>query len=384
VKAGYAGPAVAEGRVYLMDRVVSDPDLVPDDPFQRGEIPGLERVLCFDDASGEMLWKHEYERAYTVSYPLGPRVTPTVADGKVYTLGAEGDLLCLAAADGGVIWAKNFGEDYGAPTPVWGFASHPLVDGRKVITLVGGEGSAVVAFDKETGEEIWRSLTVEQIGYCPPVIYEVEGKRQLVVFHGEGVAGLEPETGEPIWSVPLEVPFAMSIAIPRKFEDTLFVMPYRRNSTLLRFVERGQNVETVWKASARMSIHGTMSTPFIEDGYLYGDDADGEFRCVELATGKRLWTSFEPTTGRRPERWSNVFLVHHEPTGHYVLFNEHGELITADLSPEGYEEISRARIVEPTSTAGNRPLVWTHPAFANGCVYARNDKELVKVSLSEN
>src|SRR5205085_10562695 len=101
------------------------------------------RVLCIDNASGEILWKHEYECAYNVSYPAGPRATPLVHGDRVYTLGTMGDLLCLETKSGKVVWSKNFPRDYEAPVPLWGFAAHPLLDGDKLICLVGGEGSLV-------------------------------------------------------------------------------------------------------------------------------------------------------------------------------------------------------------------------------------------------
>ena len=117
-----------------------------------------------------------------------------------------GDLFCLDAASGKVVWSKNFLEDYKAPVPLWGFAAHPLLDGDKLICLVGGKGSVVVAFDKNTGKEKWQCLSFEkrrhEMGYCPPMIFEVGGKRQLIIWHPESVNGLDPETGKVYWSQP--------------------------------------------------------------------------------------------------------------------------------------------------------------------------------------
>src|SRR4051794_9405914 len=112
---GYAGPAVADGRVYVLDRVLDPGVKNPSNPFDRGSVAGQERVLCLDAASGKELWKHEYRTTYSISYPSGPRTTPVVRGGKVYTLGAMGDLLCLDAASGKVLWSKNFPADYKAP-----------------------------------------------------------------------------------------------------------------------------------------------------------------------------------------------------------------------------------------------------------------------------
>jgi outer membrane protein assembly factor BamB len=163
VKGGYSGPAVAGGRVYLMDYERPEGDLV-NDPGSRTEIAGRERILCLDAATGKLLWKHDYDCPYAISYASGPRCTPTVADGLVYALGAEGNLTCLDAATGRVVWAKDFKQDYAAPTPIWGFCGHPLVEGELLICLVGGEGSVAVAFDKQTGKEQWRSLSASESG----------------------------------------------------------------------------------------------------------------------------------------------------------------------------------------------------------------------------
>lgn len=382
VGSGYAGPAVANGRVYLMDRIVTDPSRVPGDPFLRAFIPGQERVLCFNEADGELIWKHEYECQYSISYPSGPRTTPTVKDGKVYTLGAEGDLCCLDAEEGEIIWSRNFKKDFGAETPVWGHSAHPLVEGDLLICMVGGAGSTVVAFNKDTGEEVWRALTAKEPGYCPPVIYEAGRARQLIVWHSDAVNSLNPETGETYWSQPIEAKFAMAIATPRKAGDYLFCMSFPDQTMLLKLNTEKPAAELVWKGTHGKAVYGIMSTPLIEDGYIYAPCADGEFRCVKLETGERVWETFAPTTGDRRARWGNVFLIKHEPSGRVFLANEKGDLIIARLSPAGYDEISRVRLLEATGSAGGRAVLWSHPAFANRNIYARNDAELISVSLA--
>ncbi|HEV3115823.1 MAG TPA: PQQ-binding-like beta-propeller repeat protein, partial [Gemmataceae bacterium] len=144
---GYSGPAVADGRVYVMDRQRAvDDNGKPRRPTRSG-IPGNERVLCLSSADGKLLWKYEYDCPYTISYPSGPRTTPLVHEDSVYTLGAMGDLLCLDRSNGKVRWAKNLAKEYKLDSPpVWGYAAHPLLDGDLLYCLVGGEGSAVVAF----------------------------------------------------------------------------------------------------------------------------------------------------------------------------------------------------------------------------------------------
>src|SRR5688572_5314156 len=146
ISAGYSGPAVSGGRVFVMDRQLSGKADPPGNAFSRGRIPGNERVVCLNEADGKLLWVHEYDCPYTVSYAAGPRTTPLISEGKVYTLGAEGNLFCLDAATGKEIWARDFKKDFGIPTPMWGFAAHPLLDGNRLICLAGGDGSVAVAF----------------------------------------------------------------------------------------------------------------------------------------------------------------------------------------------------------------------------------------------
>src|SRR5579872_3751994 len=164
---GYAGPAVADGKVYVTDRILAKGATNPANPFTPANSDGEERVLCINDKDGKVLWTHAYACKYQMSYPCGPRCTPVVKDGKVYTLGGMGDLYCLDADKGTVIWSKRFPKDYGARVPVWGFAANPLLDGDKLICLVGGQGSVVVAFDRTTGKELWKSLSMKnmEIGY---------------------------------------------------------------------------------------------------------------------------------------------------------------------------------------------------------------------------
>jgi hypothetical protein len=144
--AGYSGPAVAGGRVFVMDRQVPAEIPKPKSVFEASQIPGNERVLCFNEADGKLLWQHAYDCPYNVSYAAGPRTTPLVAGGRVFTLGTMGDLKCLDAATGRVVWERDFKKDFGLKVPHWGVSAHPLLDGRRLICLVGGEGSVAVAF----------------------------------------------------------------------------------------------------------------------------------------------------------------------------------------------------------------------------------------------
>jgi outer membrane protein assembly factor BamB len=386
VGGGYAGPAVAGGRVYITDRQLAQGASNPADPFARGVIRGSERVLCLNEADGKLIWKHEYDCPYTMSYPAGPRTTPLVSGGKVFTLGAEGNLFCLDATSGKVVWSRDFKKDFEVKTPMWGFAGHPLLEGSKLICLAGGEGSVAVAFDKETGKELWRALTAKEPGYSSPMICEAGGKRQLILWHPEAANSLDPETGKVYWTEPFQARSGMTIATPRKLGDQLFFTSFYNGALMLRLDAAKPAAASVWR-TAKMSekdtthLNAVMCTPFLEDGYIYGVCSYGQLRCLKAETGERVWETFQATTAGEPVRWANAFIV--KNGSRFFLFNEKGDLIMAKLSPRGYEEISRAHLLEPTNTAAGRDVLWSHPAFANRHMYARNDKEIICVDLAK-
>lgn len=393
ISGGYAGPAVAGGRVYVTDRVLGDGSDNRANQFQRGNISGVERVLCLDNADGKMLWKHEYPCPYTVSYPAGPRTTPVIHDGKVYTLGAEGNLFCLEAETGKVEWSRELKKDYEMTiSPVWGFSSNPLLDGKKLICLVGGAGTTVVAFDKDTGKELWRALNSSGShgpGYGSPILIEAGGRRQLIVWHTEAVSSLDPETGRVFWEQPFRIQNGQTVPTPRQHGELLFVTGFYDGSMMLRLDRDRPAASVVWQRKGQSerntdALHSVICTPFLEGGHIYGVCSYGQLRCLNADTGDRLWETFKATgaAGNGTDRWATAFIV--KNSDRFFLFNEKGDLIISKLSPKGYEEISRAHILEPTNTAQRRDVVWSHPAFANQCVYARNDNEIVCVSLAAN
>jgi outer membrane protein assembly factor BamB len=376
---GYSGPAVANGRVHVMDYIARSGEPTSD-PLGRDGLQGTERVLCLDAGTGELMWKHEYARSYSMSYP-GTRCTPTVDQVRVYTLGAEGNLFCLNATNGRAIWSKDFSKDYGARTPLWGVASHPLVEGNTLYCVVGGNGSVAVAFDKITGRELWRSLSARDPGYCPPTLIEHAGKKQLLIWHAEALNSLDPLTGNVLWTVPLEPRAGMAIAAPRKLGPLLFVSG-EYAAVLLKLADQSAAPDIVWRGQTRTAVYCVCSTPFVEDATIYGCDAStGALMGVRLEDGQRLWQTSEPTSGRSGQSYGTAFLVKHEDR--FFLFNERGDLILARLSPQGYTELSRFHVLEPTSQSFGRRVVWSHPAFAQRCLFARNDKELVCVDLAK-
>lgn len=383
IAGGYSGPAIAQGRVFVTDFVKASGEAF-NNPGQRAELKGQERIHCLDAATGKPLWKHEYDCPYSISYPAGPRATPAVADGKVFVLGAEGHLHCLNAETGKVVWSKELKQEYKTTTQIWGFCAHPLVEGNKLICVVGGEGSTAVAFDKDTGNELWRSLTSRAAGYCPPTIIEAGGARQLLIWDADKLNSLNPESGKKLWSFDLAPQYDMSITAPRQSGDLLFMSGIGNVGACLKLTQDKPGAELLWKETARTGIPCANSTPFLENGMIFGADCQtGSLRGAKLETGERVWESYLPTTGNNGQRASHgtAFLVKHEDR--FFLFSETGDLVLAKLSEKGYDELSRFHVLEPTQECFGRSVIWSHPAFANKCCFARNDKEIVCVSLAK-
>lgn len=375
IGSGYCGPTVANGRVYVTDRLVR--------PEQ------TERVLCFSEANGEVLWNHSYECKYVdIGYEAGPRASVLVDEGRAYSFGAMGHLFCLDAESGDVLWGKDLNQEYRILAdnrmPIWGLAASPIMYQDLLIVHIGGQSASVVAFDKSNGEERWRSLR-DRAQYSAPILVKQAGRDVLVCWTGDSVSGLSPESGEVYWRVPF-TPKSMPIGVatPVVNGDRLFLTSFYDGSLMLRLLQDQPKVETIWRRQGRSerdtdALHSIISTPLIRGDHIYGVDSYGELRCLRADNGDRVW---EDQTATPRSRWSTIHFV--EQGERVWMFNERGELIIANLSPAGFEEISRAKLIEPTleQLRQRGGVCWAHPAFANRHIYARNDKELICASLA--
>ena len=383
---GYAGPTVAEGRVYVPDLVFAEYDF---DGKSQGGGPhkGTERILCFDARTGVELWKHEYEVTYAVSYPGGPRVTPTVQDGLLYFQGTMGHLCCLDARSGKLLWEHDICKKYSCEPPRWGYASHPLVHGNLVYVAAGGEGSVLLALDRKTGKEKWKALSADEAGYCPPLVIEHAGVEQLLFWYPEGVASLNPVSGSVYWSEELKPIYGISRMAPRKDGNKIFVCgPGKNVAAMLELSDDKPGAVVLWRGEKGKAVYCLNSPPQLLDGVIYG--VDGETSALiasSMKDGKRLWKSTTPTLAKgSPERsrHGSAFLVYHETNKQFWIFGEMGDLILAELSAQGYKELGRQHILAPTNGAWGRKVVWSQPAFAMKSAFVRNDKELVRVDLA--
>ena len=372
ISGGYSGPTVADGRVYVTDRVVEPNE--------------LERVHCFDWQTGREVWSHTYECPYRkVSYTAGPRASVVLDEGRAFALGTMGHLHCYAAATGEVLWEKDLRAEYDARIPIWGLSAAPLVAGNLLILQAGGADSAcVLALEKDTGAEAWHALN-DRASYSAPIVIEQAGRPVLVVWTGDHVAGLKPSTGEVYWQHPFR-PRKMVINVPTPVVEGnwLFLTAFYDGALMLRLRQDEPAVDEVWRrrgASERRtdSLHAMISTPYLQGDHIYGVDSYGELRCLDTRTGDRLW---EDLTAVPANRWANIHMVRN---GDRIwMFNERGDLIISKLSPTGFEEISRAKLIEPTTgqLAQRGGVCWSHPAYAYKHIFARNDRELVCASLA--
>lgn len=379
---GYAGPAVSNGRVFVTEFVAD---------AEGGRRRGVERAVCLDENTGKVLWKREWPADYAgLQYDVGPRATPTVDGDRVYVLGAVGNLLCLKAETGEDLWRKDYRKDYNAQLPTWGMVGAPLVDGDQLICLVGGEPNAkVVSFDKMTGKELWRAISSDvEPGYNPPVIVEAGGTRQVIIWHPAAITSLDPNTGKVYWEVPFKVNLGMSVATPVWDANRLLVSAFYNGSRMLRLDSLRPAAELIWRGMSDSEIdtdglHAVVTTPVIDGDYIYGVCSYGQFRCLDARTGKRIWETMDVTIEN--ERWASAQIVKHHDR--YFINNDRGELIIAKLSPKGYEEIDRTKLIEPTTAVSRRRALgavhWSHPAYANRHILTRNDREIVRYSLAE-
>lgn len=352
---GMSGLAVAGGRVVTL--------------LQR---EGKQYVAAFDARTGKRNWEAEAAPEYTNSMGDGPRGTPAIADGAVYAYTGEGVLVALQLSDGRQLWRRQAVVENKGRVADYGMACSPLVVGERVIVTVGAPGPTVVACNRKDGNPAWKAGD-DPAGYSSPVLREVAGRRQVVVFSGGSVLGLVPETGKLLWRYPYKTDYQCNIAAPVGYEGKVFISAGENHGcALLAPAPEGDafSVGEAWTSLGPKSVlRSEWQTPVLLGGMLYGFDNVGSagpvthLTCVDIATGKRNWQV--PRFGK-----GNLIAA----DGKLLMTTFDGEFVLAKASPEGYEEIGRAEVLGPTRQA---------PSLAGGMLYLRDDRHIVCLDVRQ-
>ncbi len=349
VGAGFAGPAVAAGRLILFHRV-----------------GGREIVDALDAATGKTIWTAEYQTAYRDDFGFdeGPRAIPVIAGGRVFTHGADGMLQALDFASGRKLWAVDTRRDFSVAKGYFGAASSPLVDGDRVLLNVGGRNAGIVAFDAATGKTVW-TATSDEASYSSPVMADIAGQRTAVFFTRTGLVAIDPANGSVRYQLRWRARVAASVnaATPLVIKDQIFLSAsYGTGATLLQ-VANGA-VTPVWSGDESLSNH--YSTSVHREGFLYGFEGRQEFgqslRCVELATGKVMWNVDGFGAG--------TLLIAGDLL---IITRESGELVLAPASPKAFQPAARAQLLPG--------VIRAYPALSAGTFFVRNEKTLAAFSL---
>jgi outer membrane protein assembly factor BamB len=347
---GYSAPVVFGEQLFLFHRV-GDKDVID----------------CLDAATSKSRWSTSYPTEYSDRFGKGdgPRSTPLAADKHVYALAADGRLHCLDRADGKKVWTRALHEDYRVLPSFFGVGTSPILEGENVVVNVGGKMAGVVAFHKDTGKEVWKSLD-DQASYSSPVAATLAGRRQLVFFTRTGLAILDPSDGkvrhQKRWRARINE--SVNAATPLVVGDEVFLSTsYDTGAVVLRVGK--ESLEEVWSGDEALSAH--FSTPVLHDGHLYGFHGRQEqgttFRCVEWKTGKVKWS--KPGFG-----CGSLLLA----DGQLLVMSEGGELVLVEPTPAAYREKARAEVLSSPFRS--------HLVLANRRLYARDSKKLVCWDLS--
>jgi outer membrane protein assembly factor BamB len=310
----------------------------------------------------------------------GPKGTPVVDGGRVYTVGIAGWLQCLDVHDGRVVWSVNFpaefgarvplpsgrayvdgtdsvivpiGNGLGAPVPLFGYTGSPVLEGNLLITSVGGQrAGTIMAFDKQTGKVVWKSLA-ENVSYSSPIVATLAGARQVVVMTGPRIVGLDLADGHLLWSHSFQVQYDESIATPAVGEDCVVVTGDGHPLECVKITRQGSKF-TAQLAWENFEMSSYLSSMLVHGGHIYGMNGGGEFGCVRLTDGKTLWT------GGHYGSYCTPVLAGSRLLG----LTEHGELAVVEAQPQGFQEVGK-NVLSDSAT-------WTSPALVGNRVFVRS------------
>lgn len=354
---GYSSPVVAGGQVYCMDKQAGD-----------------ERVLCLAAGDGKLLWEYRYPADYAgMAYRAGPRATPTVHDGKVYTVGATGVFLCLdaKAADSkpALLWRHDLQAEFRASPLQWGIACSPLVEGNLVIVQPGGDKGSIVAFDRISGKLVWSALS-ETSGYSSPVAATAAGVRQIICFTGHGMTGLRPDDGSQLWYFAWPTQYNCNVATPIIAGDYVFLSSnYQAGCALLYLTATADGVkaEPIYVRRDKL-MRNHFGTCVLHQDHLYGFDisghgGDGYLKCIDLKSAQEKWTT-------RSFQKGNVLFA----DGRLFVLAQDGQLGLVEATPASFKSVGRFRALQGSQC-------WAVPALAGGRLYVRDSEEIACFNL---
>ena len=346
VGVGHASFVVAEGKAYTIEQ-------------RRGQ----EVVAAYDINTGRELWAQKWNAEFTDSTGDGPRATPTWDNGRIYALGATGELRCLDANTGSVFWGKNILSDNQAKNLPWAMAASPLIVDDKVIVLPGGaNGKSVVAYNKLTGAPVWRVLNDTQ-AYVSPMLVDLGGRRQIVVVSASRVVGLAPEKGELLWEYPWDTDNGINVSQPIMVDRNRFFISsgYGKGAALVEVKGSGNSLtaSTVWE---NKNMKNKFNSSVLHNGYIYGLD-EGILVCLDVSTGERKWKE-----GRFG--YGQIIVTN----GHLIVTSDQGEVALIKATPDKYTEVARFAAVQGQT--------WNYPAIASGRLLVRNSNEMAAYDLS--
>lgn len=332
-------------------------------------VPGRDEkndlVFCINADTGELIWVGSYEAASGNSHGPGARATPFIDENRVYTFGRSGDLVCWNLEDGKKIWHKNVKEAGGAE-PTWGYSTTPLVFDNKVI-VQGGGNALVVAYDKLTGELIWKSMEGDA-GYAAAITMIIENEVKLLIYQGTGLSCLNPSDGKVLWTVPWATEYFVNATTPIVSNDIIFHSSgYGMGCEAIKVTKSGYSI--IWKNNLMEAQH---TDPVLIDGYLYGYSGEssrnnGHFKCIELVSGKEMWST--GNIGQGTITWVD---------GHLICLDIKGNLFLVKPDPSGFKQVGEMK----SAISKVKNPAWTVPVVANGKLYLRYLQQLVCYQLN--
>jgi len=338
--AGHSSIAVGSGRAFTLVQAQDE-----------------EAAICLEAATGRRLWTTRWtSRFEETSAGVGPHATPTVADGRVYTVGSTGQFHCLDATSGAVLWRHDLLQEFGRSQPQYGVSVNPLVEGDLVIVQPGARGAAIAAFDRRDGRRIWNAGD-DPDGYSSPMAATIAGQRQIVFLTGESVMGSDVRDGRNLWRVPWRTNGDYNIATPVIVQDYVFVSSgYGKGCALLEITRDAKGSFEARPVYEHPRMRNQFSTCVLWGDHLYGFD-DSFLVCMEFRTGKIRW---------KERGFGKGSLI--AADGKLIVLGEEGKLALVEARPDGYRELSSSRV--------STTRCWASPSLSGGLLFIRDQESI--------